>query len=252
MRLRNIPGSREVIANSKYTVKEEPAEGVAVDERTHHQGDRTVQEGGRRVLGDWSVKGRWQEVFGNDRPVRVEIGMGKGTFLMRMAKAYPEINFVGIEKYSSVLLRAIQKQEEEDLPNVKFVRMDAEYIEDVFAAGEVDRIYLNFSDPWPKEKHAKRRLTSRQFLLRYDRILKPGGIVEFKTDNDELFAFSLEEAPEAGWKVLAQTFDLHRDEEMNKGNIMTEYEEKFSLLGKKIHKMILAREDETEMNGQDA
>ena len=241
MRLRNIPGARDVIANSKYVVKEEPAEGVAVDDRMHHQGDRTVQEGGRRVLGDWLVKGHWTETFGNTNPVYVEIGMGKGTFLMRMAEAYPEINFVGIEKYSSVLLRAIQKQEEADLPNVKFIRMNAEYIEDVFAPGEVDRLYLNFSDPWPKEKHAKRRLTSRQFLARYDKILKSDGQVEFKTDNDALFAFSLEEVPEAGWKIIAQTFDLHKDETMNAGNIMTEYEEKFSLLGNKIHKMIIER-----------
>lgn len=240
MRLRNIPGAREAIASSAYCIKEEPAAGVAVDERTHHQGDRTVQEGGRRVLGDWAVKGHWQEVFGNDRPVRVEIGMGKGTFLIRMAKEYPEINFVGIEKYSSVLLRAVQKLEEEPLENIRLIRMDAEYIEDVFAAGEVDRIYLNFSDPWPKDKHAKRRLTSRQFLKRYESILKPDGIVEFKTDNDALFAFSLEEAPAAGWKILAQTYDLHRDPSMNEGNIMTEYEEKFSLLGNKIHKMIIS------------
>ena len=244
MRLRNIPGSREVIAGSEYVIKEEPAPGVPVDERMHHQGDRTVQEGGRRVLGDWKVKHHWAEVFGNPNPVRVEIGMGKGTFLMRMAAAFPSINFVGIEKYSSVLLRAVQKQEEDPLPNVKFIRMDAEYIEDVFAPGEVDRIYLNFSDPWPKEKHAKRRLTSRQFLNRYDRILRPGGLVEFKTDNDALFAFSLEEAPEAGWSVIAQTFDLHRDAEMKEGNIMTEYEEKFSLLGNKIHKLILKRAHE--------
>ena len=242
MRLRNIPGSREVIANSEYVIKEEPAPGVAVDDRMHHQGDRTVQEGGRRVLGDWAVKGHWTEVFENDHPVQIEIGMGKGTFLMRMAAAFPDINFVGIEKYSSVLLRAIQKQEVEKLPNVKFIRMDAEYIEDVFASREVDRIYLNFSDPWPKDKHAKRRLTSRQFLARYDRILKKGGQVEFKTDNDALFAFSLEEAPEAGWAVIAQTFDLHRDSAMNEGNIMTEYEEKFSLLGNKIHKLILVRQ----------
>ncbi len=239
MRLRNIPGARDVIANSEYVVKEEPAEGVAVDDRMHHRGDRTVAEGGRRVLGDWNVKGHWTEVFGNSNPVRVEIGMGKGTFLMRMAKAYPEINFVGIEKYSSVLLRAIQKMEEEPLPNVKLIRMDAQYIEDVFAPGEVDRIYLNFSDPWPKEKHAKRRLTSRQFLARYEKIMKAEGQVEFKTDNDDLFAFSLEEAPEAGWTIIAQTFDLHRDPVMNEGNIMTEYEEKFSLLGNKIHKLVL-------------
>ncbi len=242
MRLRNIPGSREVIAKSEYTVKEEPAEGVAVDDRMHHQGDRTVQEGGRRVLGDWAVKYHWNELFGNNNPIQVEIGMGKGTFIMRMAKAFPDINFVGIEKYSSVLLRAIQKQEEENLPNVKFIRMDAEYIEDVFGLGEVDRIYLNFSDPWPKEKHAKRRLTSRQFLARYDKVLVKEGRVEFKTDNDDLFAFSLEEAPEAGWKVIAKTFDLHKDPEMNVGNIMTEYEEKFSLLGNKIHKMVLERD----------
>lgn len=242
MRLRNIPGAREAIEKSSFVVKEMPAEGVAVDDRMHHRGDRTVAEGGRRVLGDWEIKGRWKEAFGNENPVRVEIGMGKGTFLMRMAKAFPEINFVGIEKYSSVLLRAIQKLEEEPLPNVRLIRMDAEYIEDVFAKGEADRIYLNFSDPWPKEKHAKRRLTSRQFLARYEKILKEGGQVEFKTDNDALFAFSLEEAPEAGWIILAQTFDLHRDEEMNAGNIMTEYEEKFSLLGNKIHKMIIAPE----------
>lgn len=242
MRLRNIPGAREAIANCEYVVKEEPAEGVAVDDRMHHRGDRTVAEGGRRVLGDWEVKGHWDEVFGNENPIRVEIGMGKGTFLMRMAKAFPDINFVGIEKYSSVLLRAIQKQEEEALSNVRFIRMDAEYIEDVFAAGEVDRIYLNFSDPWPKEKHAKRRLTSRQFLARYDKILKSGGQVEFKTDNDGLFAFSLEEAPEAGWKIMQQTFDLHHEPALNEGNIMTEYEEKFSLLGNKIHKMIIIRD----------
>ncbi|MDO4528803.1 MAG: tRNA (guanosine(46)-N7)-methyltransferase TrmB [Lachnospiraceae bacterium] len=242
MRLRNIPGAREVIAKSEYVVKEEPAEGVAVDDRYHKAGDKWVKEGARRVLGDWYVKGHWQEEFGNDHPVQVEIGMGKGTFIMRMAKAFPEINFVGIEKYSSVLLRAIQKQEEEKLSNVKFIRMDAEYIEDVFAEGEVDRIYLNFSDPWPKEKHAKRRLTSRQFLERYDKILKTDGIVEFKTDNDELFAFSLEAIPEAGWKIVSQTFDLHHNAAMNEGNIMTEYEERFSAQGNKIHKVVLCRE----------
>lgn len=243
MRLRNIPGSREVIAASSFCVKEEPALGVAVDKRLHKAGDRTVQEGGRYVLGDWSVKGKWADVFGNDHPLRIEIGMGKGTFLMRMAKAYPHINFVGIEKYSSVLLRAIQKLEEEHLPNVRLIRMDATYIEDVFAPAEVERIYLNFSDPWPKEKHAKRRLTSRQFLARYDKILIKEGQVEFKTDNDALFAFSLEEAQEAGWKIVAKTDDLHRDACMNEGNIMTEYEEKFSALGKKINKMILIREE---------
>ena len=245
MRLRNIPGARETIAESEYVIKEEAAEGVQVNDSLHlkasSDGKRTVAESGRRVLGDWKVKGHWAEVFGNDHPLQIEIGMGKGTFLMRMAKRYPGINFVGIEKYSSVLLRAIQKMDAEPLPNVKLIRMDAEYIEDVFASGEVDRIYLNFSDPWPKEKHARRRLTSRQFLARYGNILKEDGQVEFKTDNEDLFAFSLEEVPEAGWQILEETRDLHADPSMNEGNIMTEYEERFSANGKKICKMIIRR-----------
>ena len=140
MRLRNIAGSREVIADSSFTVKD-PQE----------------------------KKGLWRkEVFGNDNRIRIEIGMGKGRFLMDMAAANPDINYVGIEKYSSVLLRAIQKQEQLLLPNVKFIRMDAEDIVEVFAPSEVDRIYLNFSDPWPKDRHAKRRLPSREYLARYD------------------------------------------------------------------------------------
>lgn len=134
MRLRNITGSREMIKESPFVVHEP-------EER----------------------KGKWKETFGNDRPLFVEIGMGKGRFLMDMARLHPEVNFVGIEKYSSVLLRAIQKMEEDPLANVKFIRMDAEEIGEVFAPGEVDRIYLNFSDPWPKDRHAKRRLESRQF-----------------------------------------------------------------------------------------
>ena len=162
MRLRNITGSREVIADSIYVVQE-PQE----------------------------KKGRWKEVFGNDHPVRIEIGMGKGKFLHTLAKENPDINYIGIEKYSSVLLRAIQKMEEDELANLKFIRMDAEEITDVFATGEVDRIYLNFSDPWPKDRHAKRRLPSRQFLKRYDEILKKDGRIEFKTDNRDLFDFAV-------------------------------------------------------------
>ena len=179
-------------------------------------------------------KGKWKEVFGNDRPIHIEIGMGKGKFIMGMAEANPDINYIGIEKYSSVLLRAIQKMEENELPNVVFIRMDAEDICEVFDKGEIDKIYLNFSDPWPKDRHAKRRLTSKQFFERYDGILKKDGIVEFKTDNDLLFQFSLEQVPEAGWNLDKFTWDLHNDEEMVKGNVMTEYEEKFSKLGIKI------------------
>lgn len=241
MRLRNIPGAREKIAESEYTVKEEPAPGVAVDIREHKAGDKKSDEGGRMVLGDWKVKGHWTEVFGNDHPVRIEIGMGKGAFIMEQARRNPDINFVGIEKYSSVLLRAIQKQEEEKLPNLKLIRMDAEYITDVFAPSEVDTIYLNFSDPWPKARTAKRRLTSRNFLAHYDKILKPSGTVEFKTDNNDLFDFSLEEIEPAGWKMICMCRDLHNDPVMNEGNIMTEYETKFSALGQKINKYIICR-----------
>lgn len=164
MRLRNVPGSREAIADSPLAINE-PKE----------------------------LKGKWNEKFGNNNPIRIEIGM------------------------------------------------EAEYIQDVFEKDEVDRIYLNFSDPWPKDRHAKRRLTSKQFFERYDGILKKDGIVEFKTDNDLLFQFSLEQVPEAGWNLDKFTWDLHNDEEMVKGNVMTEYESKFSAMGNPIHKLIASR-----------
>lgn len=218
MRLRNITGSREVIGESRFVVHE--PEGCA---------------------------GKWKDIFENEREIHVEIGMGKGRFLMEMAKLHPNINYIGIEKYSSVLLRAIQKMEEMEengegaLQNVKFIRMDAEDIEKMFSEGELDRIYLNFSDPWPKDRHAKRRLPSRQFLLRYDKILKKDGVIEFKTDNRDLFDFAVEELDPAGWKIKELTYDLHADERLNEGNVMTEYEEKFSLLGNPICKYIIYR-----------
>ena len=152
------------------------------------------------------------------------------------------MNYLGIEMYDSVLLRALQKREqEEELPNLYFIRMDARKLPQVFAPGEVDRIYLNFSDPWPKERHAKRRLTSRQFLARYDQILTPEGEIHFKTDNRPLFEFSLEEVKEAGWNLKAHTFDLHHNLALCEGNVMTEYEEKFSSQGNPIHKLIADR-----------
>lgn len=212
MRLRNITGSREVIADSRFTVKEPKTQ-----------------------------KGKWSEIFGNAHPIRIEIGMGKGKFLHTLAKSNPDINYIGIEKYSSVLLRAIQKMEEDELPNLRFIRMDAEDIEEVFGEGEVDRIYLNFSDPWPKDRHAKRRLPSGQFLARYDKILKKDGVIEFKTDNRPLFDFAVEELKEAGWKADVVTYDLHADEKLMEGNIMTEYEEKFSGMGNPICKYIIRR-----------
>lgn len=214
MRLRNIPGSREVIAESEYVIHEEE-----------------------------SRAGSWHEIFGNDHPIHIEIGMGKGRFLMELAAQNPEINYVGIEKYSSVLIRALEKMEEreEPLPNLFFIRMDAEDIGKVFAKGEVNRIYLNFSDPWPKDRHAKRRLTSKEFLARYDGILAADGQVEFKTDNRPLFDFSVESVKEAGWELKAVTYDLHGDAELVKGNVMTEYEERFSSMGNPIHKLIAVR-----------
>lgn len=215
MRLRNITGSREVIAESAYVIPED-----------------TLKE----RPGTWN-----QDIFGNDNPIRIEIGMGKGKFIHAMAKEHPEINYVGIEKYSSVLLRAIQKMEAEELPNLKFIRMDAEDICEVFGPGEVDRIYLNFSDPWPKDRHAKRRLPSRQFLARYNQILRKDGILEFKTDNRGLFDFAVEELEPAGWKAQVITYDLHKDESLMVGNIMTEYEEKFSSQGNPICKYIIYR-----------
>ncbi len=212
MRLRNVPGSREAIAESTFAF-ETPVE----------------------------YKGKWKEVFGNDNPIQIEVGMGKGRFIMDMATLNPDINYVGIEKFSSVLIRGIQKQDELQLPNVKFIRMEAEQICDVFDKGEVDKIYLNFSDPWPKDRHAKRRLESREFLGRYNEILKKDGKVEFKTDNTDLFAFALEEVEPAGWKLDAVTHDLHNDAIMNEGNVMTEYEEKFSSKGNPICKYIISR-----------
>ena len=160
---------------------------------------------------------------------------------MTLAAQHPEINYLGIEKYSSVLLRALQKMEEDPLPNLRFIRMDAEYITDVFAEEEIDRIYLNFSDPWPKDRHAKRRLPSRQFLERYDQILQKDGIIEFKTDNRGLFDFAVEEIAETKWKIDAVTYDLHHDEKMMEGNVMTEYEERFSSQGNPICKYVISR-----------
>lgn len=212
MRLRNVPGSREAIAES----------GLSINEPRQ-------------------LKGKWNDEFGNDNPIRIEIGMGKGKFITQLAIENPNINYVGIEKYSSVLIRAIEKCEELDVPNLRLIRMEAEYICDVFEREEIDRIYLNFSDPWPKDRHAKRRLTSKQFFERYDSILKEDGIVEFKTDNDLLFEFSLDQVMEAGWTLVAPTWDLHNDKEQMIGNVMTEYESKFSAMGNPIHKLIAKR-----------
>ena len=227
MRLRNIPSARDELAASPYVIREEDMTGM---------------------------KGRWSEAFdrmreevpGTDpprRPLHMEIGMGKGQFLLELARRNPGINYIGIENYSSVLVHPVRKLDAlqkagQPLTNILLLRMNAEYLTDIFGPGEADRIYLNFSDPWPKDRHAKRRLPGRVFLGRYAQVLAPGAHVEFKTDNRSLFDFALEETKEAGWTLDAFTYDLHHDPVMNQGNIMTEYEEKFSAKGNPICKLI--------------
>lgn len=212
MRLRNIKGSREAIEINEYVINNPE-----------------------------DMKGKWKLFFGNSNPIHIEVGMGKGKFITALSMLNPDINYIGIEKYSSVLYRALEKMDGLKLTNLYFIRMDAEDICDVFERNEISKIYLNFSDPWPKDRHAKRRLTSKNFFERYDKILIPEGKVEFKTDNNDLFEFSLEQIPEAGWNLTAVTRDLHNDEEMNIGNVMTEYEEKFSSAGNPINKLIADR-----------
>ena len=212
MRLKHVKGAEEYIADSDQVVQ---------DYKDH--------------------KGEWNKFFNNSNRIHIEIGMGKGQFLMEMAATHPDINYIGIERYSSVLIRAVQKKEEMDLKNLAFILMDATEICEVFSEQEVDRIYLNFSDPWPKDRHAKRRLPSRQFLERFSHILKDDGQIEFKTDNKDLFAFALEEITPGGFELIEVTHDLHNDEKMNIGNIMTEYEAKFSALGNPICKYIIRK-----------
>lgn len=211
MRLRNITGSREAVAKDRYVITEPE-----------------------------KLRGRWKTLFDNDNPIHLEIGTGKGKFLIELAERNPNNNYIGIEKYSSVLLRALQKRREVELDNLYFIRFDAEDITNIFAKDEVERIYLNFSDPWPKDRHAKRRLTSRRILSKYDQFLQKDGEIIFKTDNRPLFDFSIEEIELAGWKIKSITYDLHSSNYV-KDNIMTEYEERFVAEGKPIHMMIINR-----------
>ena len=211
MRLRNISGSREIVAANDFVVNEPEL-----------------------------YKGKWNTLFGNENPIHVEIGMGKGQFIMQLAKMNPDINYIGIEKYSSVLLRALEKRKDTELTNLYFIRYDAEYLNDIFGKDDIARIYLNFSDPWPKDRHARRRLTSKEYLAKYNQCLKKDGEVIFKTDNVPLFDFSLEEVKVAGWELKGVTRDLHNSEYLE-GNVMTEYEEKFVSIGNPIHRLIAYR-----------
>lgn len=211
MRLRNVKGAAEIINSSSYVIN----------------------------LPEQHC-GKWRELFGNNNPIYIEIGMGKGKFITTLAKSNPGINYIGIEMYSSVLVRAIQRIEDEEIPNLYFICIDARNLPLIFAEGEIDKIYLNFSDPWPKDRHAKRRLTSPQFMDKYRTILVADGEVEFKTDNKDLFSYSLESIPQAGWTIKQYTTDLHHSD-MAENNVMTEYEEKFVKLGEKICKLIACK-----------
>lgn len=211
MRLRNVKGSKEAIASDEFVIQEPE-----------------------------SYKGKWNEVFHNEHPIHIEIGMGKGKFLIQLAQDNPGINYIGIEKFSSVLIRALERRKEYELPNLYFLLFDAENINEIFAENEISQIYLNFSDPWPKDRHARRRLTSKEYFTRYDKILVPEGQVTFKTDNRNLFEFSLEQVELADWKLHNHTFDLHHSEFVV-GNVMTEYEEKFSAMGNPIHRLVAYR-----------
>ena len=204
MRLRNIKGATEAIESSPYCIQA-PAE----------------------------MKNHWREFFGNDNPIHIEVGMGKGRFLMNLAALHPDINYIGIERYTSVLFRAIQKMEEAPLPNVHFICMDADELPEVFDEKSIDKIYLNFSDPWPKERHAKRRLTHGNFLRLYRQVLKMGGQIHFKTDNAALFEWSLGEFEACGLEIRNLTRNLHENGPVG---IMTGYEEKFYALGTPINR----------------
>ena len=196
--------------------------------------DKVIEASNFVILNPNDYKGKWNKVFGNNNPIHIEIGMGKGDFIIGMAKLYPNINFIGIEMYDSVIVKAVKKLEDEKINNVKLIRMDARLIEDVFYK-EIDLIYLNFSDPWPKNRCAKRRLTHERFLNRYENIFKNKKIIYMKTDNIDLFAFSIESLSDFGYKLKNVSLDLHNSDFEN--NVMTEYEKKFSSKGVKINRL---------------
>lgn len=201
MRLRNVKGASEIIAASEYII-DNPE----------------------------NYKGNFKLLFNNDNPIHLEIGIGKGNFIINMAKKYPDINFIGIEMFDSIMVRTVQKLQE-DIPNLKLIKMDATNIENIFDK-EISILYLNFSDPWPKNRHEHRRLTSIRFLKRYDSIFKKEKIIIQKTDNRKLFEFSLKAFTDYNYKIEDISLDLHKDEY---DNVSTEYEERFSAKGLPIY-----------------
>lgn len=182
-------------------------------------------------------KGKWKEVFGNDKPLHIEVGTGKGRFILGMAKANPEVNYIGIELFDSVIVSALEGvlETEGGIPNLRLLRVNGADLLEFFEKGEVDRLYLNFSDPWPKTRHAKRRLTYKTFLSLYESVLPENGEIHFKTDNRGLFEYSLVSMSEYGMLLKDVSLDLHANEP--EWNIMTEYEEKFSKKGQPIYRL---------------
>ena len=194
MRLRNVKNAYNIVNNSNYVIKNEE-----------------------------EYIGKYKSLFNNDNEIHIEIGMGKGDFIIGMAKKYPNINFIGIEKYESVMVRAIEKLNDIELNNLKLIRMDAINIDKVFDH-EISTIYLNFSDPWPKKRHSKRRLTSDVFLSLYDNIFISNPHIIQKTDNIGLFAYSLSSLSKYGYQLDDVSLDLENEDI---DNVVTEYEKKF-------------------------
>ncbi|MCM3162781.1 tRNA (guanosine(46)-N7)-methyltransferase TrmB [Metabacillus litoralis] len=182
-----------------------------------------------------NYKGKWHEVFGNQNPIHIEVGTGKGQFLAGMSQQNPNINYIGIELFDSVIVAAIQKAVDKQLSNFKLLNVNAKNLTEYFDQGEIDRVYLNFSDPWPKTRHAKRRLTYKSFLQMYENVLVKGGEIHFKTDNQGLFEYSLISFSEYGLRLKYISLDLHKSD--FEGNVMTEYEEKFSEKGQRIYRV---------------
>jgi tRNA (guanine-N7-)-methyltransferase len=205
MRLKHVKNADIIVNNSKYIIKN-PSE----------------------------LKGKFKDLFANNNPIYIEIGMGKGNFIIENAKKYPNINYIGIEKYDSVMIRAVQKLEELELNNLKLIRLDAKEIENIFDK-EISRIYLNFSDPWPKDRHAKRRLTSPEFLKRYENIFKNKEEIIMKTDNRKLFEYSIIMFNENNFKIENISLNLYEDNYLD--NIPTEYEIKFHEKGFPIYRV---------------
>ncbi len=210
MRLKKVPGALERIEASDYVIK---------DRKEYF--------------------GKYETLFEKKQPIHIEIGMGKGKFITEMAQLHPKINYIGIEKFDSVLIRALEKQEEMELSNLKLMRLDAEMIDEVFNH-EIDRIYLNFSDPWPKKRHAKRRLTSKEFLKAYDSIFKTTKEIIMKTDNRKLFEYSIMSFTNYGYQIEEISLNLYDDD--IKENVATEYETKFHNLGYPIYRIVVKKD----------